>query len=281
MSNIRNTTSELTEQHLLEDLEDNEVEVFIEPLANSRRVLEETPNRVLTFLRGVGTQERIMIALASRGYTRADHVEGWRRLEAAGGFDPSAIDEPFSTGVAEAIAKLDEWATDNYPVIQASLRVRFPEQHFFLTTNLELERGAAAVLMVKQLCDRMDALVDAPEREDTRPEDASALQLLAQRGIGDDARRRLRVLIAAAQAAPAVDPDELQEEAAQEEAQLRALQELRVWFEEWSAIARVAVSRRADLIRLGLARRRPRSEMAEPGPVPAPAPASNLAPPVA
>ena len=101
--------------------------------------------------------------------------------------------------------------------------------------------------------------------------DSAALSLLEERGIGPEAWERMERLGSIARMLPE-DGATIEEEAAEAEALLESLKALRVWYEEWSALARIAITQRADLIRLGLAQRRtPRAVAPAPvDPVPAP-----------
>ena len=96
-----------------------------------------------------------------------------------------------------------------------------------------------------------------------RDRDRAALDLLAQRTITTARRKELRGLIARAQkgdeAAPAVDPKRVEAEAARDRAHEEALVALRHWYEEWSGIARIALTRRDHLIAVGLAKRKVRA----------------------
>lgn len=259
--------SHQTEEALLDKLTDDEVEVIAEPLAASRRVLEATPERVFQFLRAVGTHRDIQLRLAARGYTSGDHREGWRLLEMSGGFDASAPDAPIETGVPEAIDLIGQWMEMNYPIAHVSTRARHPEQHELLFRGLDYQRGPAAVLVAKELMKRLRSLRDHPERVEERGADAAALDTLARRGINEEAIARIERLVSIVQCMPETDFAELAAEEAESETHLARLKALRVWFEEWSGVARAVIHHRPDLIRLGLAQRRTRPEAA-PAPEP-------------
>lgn len=121
--------------------------------------------------------------------------------------------------------------------------------------GLSASKGPLAVLGISTFLDRLDALEKAPEREATRAADHAALATLERRGIDPEERARLRGLVERAQRMTSLPPED-PEEGAEDRNVERRLRQLRVWFEEWSSIARAVVDRRDDLIRLGLARRR-------------------------
>lgn len=238
-------------------------------LATSRQTLDQTPARVLLFLQGISTKNTIRAQLRARGYTRKVHARGWRLLQATGGFFEDDTDnedsgEADDTAVRNAITEIDAWDEPGFRIINASLRARHPAQHTFLTRSLKPGTGAEAVSTVATLLDRLDALESSPDREPTRQADHAALATLAERGIDKAERKRLRSLVDRAQA---FDEhfDDPAKQAENEKRMREARVELRLWFEEWSEIARVTLKRRVELIRLGLASRRSSRTASEPG----------------
>ncbi|MDI3283222.1 hypothetical protein [Polyangium sp. 15x6] len=226
----------------------------------SRQTLEETPARVLAFLRGVGTSAVIRTALAGRGYSAEEHAQGWELLHRVSGYrDPKAASTD-DTDAQKAIAALDAWDEPNFRVSRAALERLHPAQAAFVFDGLEAQVGAGAVLSVRTFLDRLDALESAPERTATRNADLAALATLAKRGITKDERKRVRKLVESAQAmgAPAeADADSTAE------ARRADLVTLRAWFDDWSETARTAITRRDHLIRLGLAKRKKAAKRAE------------------
>lgn len=233
----------------------------------TRQTLEQTPGRSLVFLRGVGTSASIRAALARRGYTRVEHERGWALLLASSGqFEDPGAEDVDDLAVQQAIADVDAWDEDGLRIVNASLRGRHPAQHAFVMRGLKASTGIAAVLGVATLLDRLDALESAPEREITRKGDHAALATLAARGIGKAERARLRAKVKLAQSfAGTRGPAE---QAAYEQRVRQALVEQRRWFEEWADVARAVIKRRDQLIRLGLASRRPRQGDGAPVEVP-------------
>lgn len=221
----------------------------------TRETLDGTPVRALTLLKAIGTSAAIRAAMAERGYKSEDHFQGWQLLHAASGYHEVAP-VPEDTTVRDAIKQVDDWDEGGFQIISATLRYRFPVQAAFVLDGLQASTGAAAVLGVKQLLDRLDALESATDRVSTKPQDLAAIALLAERGINASERQRLRNLITVAESAPELSLPDADTVAKSEAAVLRNLMALRAWYEEWSGIARVVIKRRDYLIRMGLAKRR-------------------------
>lgn len=186
--------------------------------------------------------------MASRGYTEKDHNEGWRLLHAVSGFvvDDGEPADPTDAVVREAIVALDAWDEDGSRLTRAALGRLHPNASAFVLIGLAPTTGVAAILSVKNLLDRFDALAKEPGGK-------AALETLAQRGITTAERARLRALVKVAESATPVRPETASDDAA---AHLECLRALRVWYEDWSDTARVAVKRRDHLILLGLAKRK-------------------------
>ena len=96
--------------------------------------------------------------------------------------------------------------------------------------------------------ERLDALENSPDRITTRAQDLEALATLEKRGITQDERQRMRSLLNIAQG--------LSTTTNTADTRLDDLRALRAWFDDWSETARIVVSRRLYLIRLGLAKRK-------------------------
>jgi hypothetical protein len=132
----------------------------------------------------------------------------------------------------------------------------------FVFDNLTAKQGAEAVVGVSTLLDRLDALDNAPERK----ADQAALATLAARSYTDEERTRLRGLVATAQTL--IMPKPISD--AEREA---TLLKLYAWHNEWSAIARLVLTRRDHQIAVGIAKRR-KAKKGEPPAVPAEKPAT-------
>jgi hypothetical protein len=219
----------------------------------SRQVLEETPNRALTFLRAVGLSVPIRGLLTKAGYTEDEHALGWKLLHKVSGYAAAMPKVAEDTRGRDAITELDAWDEPGLRRIRAALTRQHPEQAgFVFAGGLAPAQGAAAVLSVAKLLERLDALEKGPERKSTRKQDHAALATLAARGITPEERKRLRALVEAAQS-PAPEVDDAP--AGAEDARTDDLIALRAWFDDWAETARAVITRRDYLIRLGLARR--------------------------
>lgn len=269
------TTSEPADGEDPNDTEDLEIESDV-----SQQTLRATPLRCLQFLQAVGTTAAIRGALAVRGYGSEEHQEGWDLLHNVTGYNSVPSPEEDRT-VRDAIRTLDEWDEDGFRIIAATLHRRFPEQEAFVFEGLSASKGPAAVLGVRRLLDRLDALESAPDRVASRATDQAAIAVLARRGIDSKERTRLRALVATAESAPEFSLSNAQALARAQAEQQRGLVALREWYAEWAGIARVAVKRRDHLIYMGLARRRLRADEENtplPNPPGAPTPPSPNTP---
>lgn len=222
----------------------------------SRQTLEETPARMLTFLRGVGTTPTIRAALSERGYTVQEHQQGWDLLHKVAGYVETKstlnIDE-----TQQAITAIDAWDEPTFRIAKAALERLHPDQAVFVFTNLHAAVGTAAVLTVRLFLERLDALENSPDRITTRAQDLEALATLEKRGITKEERQRMQTLLNIAQGltpTAASAPD----------TRLDDLRALRAWFDDWSETARTLVTRRDYLIRLGLAKRKKSVKPAKP-----------------
>jgi hypothetical protein len=238
--------------------------------------LEETPERSLRFLSGVGTSSGIRTILASRGYSEAEHQQGWKLLHLATGYETPISPPRQNQAASQAIAEIDAWDEPNFRLARAALARRFPKQAEFLFQDLAAATGAAALLSVRTLLERLDMLDgkragrDHKNKADKKA-DEEAVALLATRGITTAERARLRKLLDTAESGAQPDPDAekaAKEAAVQAARREEALLDLRGWFDEWSEVARVVITRRDYLIRLGLAKRKMNKKgegTAEPG----------------
>ena len=222
----------------------------------TRETLEDTPVRGLPFLRAVGTSLPIRSILRGCGFTSAEQKLGWTLLHAVSGFTEEAAAETVDVRVRDAINTLDAWDEDGFRIVRAALTRLHHAQASFVLAGIGPSVGAGAVVGVKTLLERLDTLEKGPERKATRKEDHAALATLATRGINEKERARLADLVQAAQSATEVEAPDTEGKAAREEAYLKALTALRVWYIDWSEMARSVIKRRDYLIRLGLAKRK-------------------------
>lgn len=166
---------------------------------------------------------------------------------------------PADAEVRQVIDELDAWNGPGFVRAQVALDRLHPEQSRFVFENLQSSTGVLAVLAVRTLLTRLDALERAPEREATREADQAALATLATRGIGSDERRRLWGLVETAergtQETAVTSAVQAMAELSREQRQAD-LRDLRAWYVDWAETARSLLRRRDDRIHLGLARRR-------------------------
>jgi hypothetical protein len=242
----------------------------VESIAKPHRsTLERAAVRALTFLLGVGRAPVIRGLLETRGYTAAEHAQGWKLLRAvdptvaANDAPPDASDPAFR----DAVARLDAWDNQNLPILDLALRRREPAVHGFLFAGgLAPADGAESVRVVATFFDRIDTIASIAEGEadndtDITPKQAKgALTLLASRGVDAAERAAVQRWLDLAQRgadpiAPTVDADDDD-----------ALVALHEWVTEWSLVARKVVTRKAHLIALGLAEKKPAKPKAPPQP---------------
>jgi hypothetical protein len=227
----------------------------------SRQTLEATFVKASNFLRGAGVNPLIRSTLSLHGYRDEDHATGWRLMLAAGGYQAPTLTAtaPASAGARLAMGEVNDWHHDAHRLVHATLQRRFPEQDAFLLEGIGKGTGMGAVAESATLLDRMETLESGEGRSGSRKEDKAAFALLTERSFPDEKRKKIRALIELAQqgeAAAPSDPAAEQAKAAREQSHEDALLELRHWYEEWSEIARVVVTRRDHLIQLGLAKRK-------------------------
>jgi hypothetical protein len=219
----------------------------------SQETLEDTPARVLSFLKGVGTTAAIFAALRARGYTAEEHAHGWRLFDAASGRDQvgRGIIDASDPSISEAIVELDAADEPFVRILRASLGRRFPDIAEMVLGDVKPSTGMGAVVVVDTVLTGISKL----ERSD-HPKRAEALQLIADRRYPPETRERFRKLVTAAQSVPDIVPADLESLERMEKEQTQRLIALRMWYEEWAEIAKTTIKRRSHLIRLGLASRR-------------------------
>lgn len=218
----------------------------------SARALAETPVKALMFLGAVSSSTSIRDSLLTRGFTQAVHDRFWRLLHDATG--QQSLGRPSSDEqVRVAVARVATWEDPHFRISRATLAFDFPDAFAYVFTGLEAASGLGSLVSVMRFLDRLDDLERSPDRKATRKTDHAALAKLAERGITPEERARVRrlVLVAERSSEGAATP-----EAPPVADTSDALVRLRAMYDEWSEIARIVVTRRSDLIRLGLAKRR-------------------------
>jgi len=220
----------------------------------SDKLLEETPTRVTRLLTGIA-RSAVIRTLMGRGGMRDLHItEGRELLMSCLSPSPIAVDDTDDAKRRrEAVASLDAWDEPNFARYRAALKRHYPKVGAYVFDKLTAAMGPEAVKAVATFFQRLDDVAEGRAEDISRTEGRKALALLAERGLTDDERTRLRELIELAlgptEALPVADMDAISE-------RRRHLVALREWYEEWAAVARAEVKRRDHLILLGLAERK-------------------------
>ena len=241
----------------------------------SRTTQENALGRALQFLRAVGTDAVIMEQLKQTGFDEAAQKQGWQLVLAAYAASNGPIVGLMSESpLNDAITKVDAWQSSMFVRAHAVLRRFHPEQDAYVFENLAPGAGIAAVAAVATFLDRLDALESSADRKTMRKADHAALAVLEQRGITKEQRKEMRTLVKWIESTPAQPTTTPQQ--SPREAALLAMYD---WVQDWSECARTVITRRDQLIRLGIGKRRARG-VAQPAPAPTPAPVV-VTPPVA
>ncbi len=217
----------------------------------SRQTIDRLPPRALAFLRGMGTCGEARAAAAARGYTTTIHETGWTLLDAACGRhdvpDAPPKDDPLSPN-ARGFAALEEFDRTTLKLLLRAMKRQAPS----IAKAFEGSPGRnAGYLRVLQLLDLFEKLEKNKRNED---EAAIVLRLANELGVTTSMRRQLaKHLAASMQTPPDPAPIHAQSDPGARQA---ALEQLYLWLDEWSGVARLALGRRGDLLgRLGLAHR--------------------------
>jgi hypothetical protein len=205
--------------------------------------LEQLPERAFRFLLGVARNPAARRALERHGFDAAERRRGIVLLDRVLTFVPEDEEDAVVAGAADEIDHSDERILEQ---VRLSL-TRFPAVRDRLLHGIVAGTGPDSVKAVHTLLDRVDDF----ERAGTDPE---AMRHLAARGLPLAERQRLRGLVATAQSVREVT------EGGTESDYEALLVELRDWFDEWTGFARLAITRKDLLVRLGLAEQKPRDE---------------------
>lgn len=231
----------------------------VAPEAVSDETLKRTPERIVTFLVGVGNIPEVRAALAARGYDASVHAAGWLLLDRVGGRDsllpppPAPTDEAAAkqgAAVEAAQGEVESWTATNFAVANVALKRTFPTQHAYVfAEGLKAGQGGAAVLAAQTFLTRVGHL--GTKRRTPDPDDAKALAHLEARGITEAERKRVQALVAVVQEGktPVAAVAPTTRSPSSREAQVA----LYGWYSEWAGIAHAVVKRRDHLVRLGLA----------------------------
>lgn len=232
-------------------------------MAYSDEILEATPERATKLLTGIGAVPTVRTLLFQAGMADVEIAEGRKLLLAclAAPAEPQqAQDTEDAVAQRAAVAELDEWDEPNFARYLAALRRHHPAVAEYVFANLSASTGVAAVQGVATFLARLDTIEEHtdPARQDakTKKDDTKAVELLAKRGLDAAERARLDELVKVALGPTSPLPEDPGAQAVGE-SRKNALAELRGWYDEWATTAKAVVKKRAYLIRLGLATRKP------------------------
>ena len=240
--------------------------------------LKLAPARLFVFLQGAADPATRAL-LAPFGWSEQRQEEAWSLLNELriATVAPAPAPDP----VAEAIAACEAWQGTGLVRARAMLQIAHPEQAAFLFHDFVAGKGIAAVFNVETFLDRRQVLASGAARKASRKADHEALAVMEEIGIDKDVVKELEDLVTTVQtAAPAPAPPVVGTGIDRDE----VLRRIYVWVTAWSDMARTVVTRRDQLIRLGLAKRRapkakkvvvatpPAPPVATPAPSPAPSP---------
>lgn len=203
--------------------------------------------RVLTFLMGLRLIKAIS-ALVRFGFTKKDHEEGWRLLENLSkiGDGITVLDETNP----DLVTKIDQFENLWFPIVDASLKRRFPEIREKFFHELKQTEGSAVILSVKTFVRRFDAL-GSPDEKGNQPskDHIKAKELLIARGLKTEVMDEIRSQLKQATQAETPETVEPTEDIAA--ARAEAEEAMWAWYLEWSAIARQGITDRRVLRSLG------------------------------
>ena len=241
----------------------------------STHTLEDTPRRAVEFIRGVGASREVMRFLMTGGYTPKIHLEGIRLVNDVLLFVAKPAATPQTSAFSTAQKEIKQWVKTDFRRIQVALPRFFPEQAAYLFAGLDVSGPMDAVALVEIFLQRIGALANDPERKSTRKADHAALAMIEARNITKATLKHLQALVTETHATPAVPPVEAP--TSEPDGRLDALIALRAWYADWAETARIVLTRRDHLIRVGLATRKPRATAvivspASPSAPPAPEP---------
>ncbi|MFO0558737.1 MAG: hypothetical protein U0269_12040 [Polyangiales bacterium] len=236
------------------------VEIEEEP---SDDTLERAPTRVFTMLNGIANNPVALAKLVARGYSESAHAEGWALLAPVAALPSTSKPIVIDRKAAEAIDFLDQWDNENFPQISSALKRNFPAQRAAVFDNLGVAEGAASVLAIETLLDRLDKLAKGKLTDD-HAKDKEANAYLQKREYSDDVRKSLREKIEQARALPAFSTTDAATIAANDKVRREALLALHQWWTEWATTARKHIKRRDVLINIGIGSRKKRAKSETP-----------------
>ncbi len=217
--------------------------------------------RVGRFLTQVVAPPYVGRAVAA-GYDDEEHDEGWRlHRVAAGGERPLQhafalrdLSQTSNDQTDAALAELDDIENRYFPIVLRVIRRKVPEGNLarfeaaFFDGLSQQPKGPGVISSVDKLINRVDALAQSDEAGAT-----VVHETLYKRGFAKDAERA-RQLISELRdfrsPEEVIDADEVEKTLRR---QHEALDQLRLWFNDWGATLRPHYSLR-ERIQLGLSR---------------------------
>lgn len=202
----------------------------------SLETLQRAPQLLFRFLLGVAASARARRALEARGLTRAERQRGFELLERLALLDLDDGPDPVLEAAEEAVLA---WAATGLELTRVSLTT-FPALRDALFAGLDFRADGQRLESIRTLLLRIEAHRPSPDETAQR-----ALAHLATRGVDAARIATLLAQIETAQSLP--DPT-----GASPDAREALLIEIRAYAQEWTGIARLAVTRLDDLASLGL-----------------------------
>lgn len=183
-------------------------------------MIGQKASRVIEFLVGL-RHRRIAGILSTVGFGRDDLKEGWDLARAL--TDGRLNATPLNVD-PDLILELDDWENYWFPIANATLRSRFPDDHATLFKNLTQTEGVAVVTSVGTFVSRLDSLSDPAKKR------------LKKRGLSDEVIAKANEILKTL--GQPEEPDSGDLDSAEDEARMTALWN---WYLEWSEIARATI----------------------------------------
>ncbi len=213
------------------------------------------PARMLTFLQGV-SDPVIRALFAPLGWSDQRLDAAWsllNELKAATKVPSGSTLDP----VTDAIASCKAWQDTGLIRARAMMQLVLPEQAAFMFHDVVAGAGTEAVLNVSTFLQRRKQLENGAERKASRKADHDALVVLEETGVTKEAIRQLQGFVDTVQTVAPAHPSRLAEADAK---RTEVLRKIHAWVTAWSEMARTVVTRRDQMIKLGIAKRRPRAK---------------------
>lgn len=220
----------------------------------SELTLEQAPARLLKFLQGVAVDVAIARLFRDElGWSPQRAAEGWalfELLKAASVVPPPTVENR----VERAIIACESWQSSGLARVRTVLEATHPEQARFFFHDFAAGKGMTAVLNATTFLKRRAVLVK-------RRTDADALAMIVAAGTSKRELDALEENVNAARFGEVpinIDSPQTDFRALR----LAALRTIHAWVTMWSDLARTVITRRDQLIRLGIAKRRARAKPA-------------------